>query len=203
VRIENIVASVTVTELTGSAPTPTETSITNRVRLFSTDQATDQITPQLTYPVPIPAASYSYSFWKHICLKITGASFTTVSNIRHYGTGSPCGWTFGSGGALLRGHMDADPQGCPYADYMKATGVDGTTGNPIATTHTYYDAQSVPVSDADADTSGAPALIDDTVHTVAGYTYGIVLQVKVDTLANGAIQGTQAEYLLTWEYDES
>jgi hypothetical protein len=86
---------------------------------------------------------------------------------------------------------------------MQATGSDGVTGNPIATTHTHYDAQSVPVSDADADTSGAPALIDNTVHTTAGYTYGIVLQVKVDTLANGAVQGTQSEYLLTWEYDES
>jgi hypothetical protein len=198
-----MVASVTVVELTGAGPTPTATTITNRVRLFSKDQATNQTTPQLTYPVPIPATGFNYSFWKQVCLQISGASFTTVSNIRHYGTGSACGWSFGSGGALLRGHMDSGVQGCPYASYKIAIGTDGTTGDPIATDHTYYSGQSVPVSNADSDTVGSPCLVDSTVYVAAGFTNGVVLQVKVDTLADGAVQGTQAEYLFTWTYDES
>ena len=198
-----MVATVAVVELTGAGPTPTPTTITNRVRLFTADQATNQVTPQLTYPVPIPAAGFNYSYWKHVCLQISGASFTTVSNIRHYGTGSPCGWAFGSGGKLLRGAMDSGDQGCPYASYMAATGSLGVSGNPIATTHTFYNAQTTPVVSADADTSGSPALVDSTVYVAANFTNGIVLQVKVDTLANGSVQGTQSEYLFTWEYDES
>jgi hypothetical protein len=196
-----MVATVTVVELTGAGPS--YTTITDRVRLFTADQATNQVTPQTTYPVPIPAASYNYSYWKAVALELAGSGFT-ITNIRHYGTGSATGWTYGTGGALQRGKRDSGDQGCPAGSYQQAAGTQGTTGYAISdgtNGHAYYKGQTTPIADAAADTSGSPAIIDNTsTYTVAGYTKHVVLQVKVDT---NATQGTQTAYTFTWKYDEA
>lgn len=196
-----MVATVTVQEITGAAGSKTYTSITNRVRLFTSDQATNQSTPQTTYPVPIPAASYNYSYWKAICLDLAGSGFT-ITNVRHYSDGA-IGWNFGTGGELRRGNRDAGDKGCPDASYEQAAGTEGTTGYSIedaSNGHTYYKSQTTPTADVASDTSGSPATIDSGTHTTAEKTKHVVLQVKV---ASDATQGTQTAETLTWKYDES
>ena len=194
-----MVATVTVVEITGSGPT--YTTITDRVRLFTADQPTTQGSPQTSYPVPIPPSSFNYSYWKAICLNLAGSDFT-ITNIRHYSDGA-IGWNFGASGALLRGARDAGDQGCPDGSYVQASGTQGTTGYYIgdgSNGHTYYKSQSTPTVNINGDTSGSPATIDSTTHTVAERTKHVVLQVKV---GSDATQGTQTAETLTWKYDES
>lgn len=199
-----MVATVNVQEVTGAAGSKTYTTISDRVRLFTKDQATNQVTPQTDYPVPIPAAGLNYSYWKHVCLDIAGSGFS-ITNIRHYSDGD-VGWNFGTSGALNRGNKDAGDHGCPTASYEQALGTEGTTGYPIDDAgdgHDYYNGETVGVANVDADTSTTPATIDSTTHTSAEKSYMICLQVVVDTAANGAIQGTQTAETMTWKYDES
>lgn len=190
-------ATVKVEEATGSGPTFTE--ITNRVRLFTADQATNQSSPQITYPVPIPTSGFNYSYWKHVCLNITG-TFTKVDNIRHYSDGA-IGWNFGTNGALLRGNRDSGDHGCPQANYDQATGTQGTTGDYIGDAtngHSYYKDQTTPTANVANDTEASPALIDSEGRTSAGRTKFIVLQVKVDTDASSGVQPAET---MTWKYD--
>jgi hypothetical protein len=192
-------ASVAVNEVTGAAGSKTYTAISNRVRLFTDDVATNQATPQITNPVPIPAAGFNYSYWKHVCLAVTG-TFTKVDNVRHYSDGT-IGWNFGSGGELRRGNRDAGDIGCPTANYDQATGTPATTGHTIETQHAYYSGEITPTADVASDVVGAPATVDSTGLTSAGYCKMICLQVKVDTAANGATSGVQTAETLTWKYD--
>lgn len=197
-----IVATIKVQELTGATGSKTYTDNgagTTTVRLFTADQATNQTTPQITYPIPIPAAGFNYSYWKHVCLDVSG-TFTKVDNIRHYSDGA-IGWAFGSGGALNRGNRDSGDKGCPDASYMQATGTAGTTGDELGATHTYYSGQTTKTVSVASDTSASPATIDSTGVTTAGKTKGVVLQVKVDTAANGATSGVQTAETLTFKYD--
>ena len=192
-------ATVEVQEITGPAGNKTYTTITNRVRLFTADQATDQSSPQLTYPVPIPDSGFNYSYWKHICLYVTG-TFTKVDNIRHYSDGS-IGWNFGTGGELRRGNRDSGDHGCPESEYQQASGTQGTTGYAIEDStngHTYYKSQNTPTANVANDTSDNPAVIDSTGLTSPGRTKSVVLQVKV---ASNATSGVQPAETLTWKYD--
>lgn len=193
-------ATVVVQEVTGPAGNKTYTTITNRVRLFTADQATDQGSPQLSYPIPIPDSGFNYSYWKHICLYVTG-TFTKVDNIRHYSDGA-IGWSLGTGGELRRGNRDSGDIGVPLdTDYAQATGTPGVSGDPIedATNgHPYYKTQTTPVVNVANDTSSNPALVDSTGLTSAGRSKAIVLQVKV---ASNASSGVQPAETMTWKYD--
>lgn len=189
--------------MTGAGPT--YTSITNRVRLFSDDVATNQSTPQTTNPVIIPASSYNYSYWKAVCLDLAGSGFI-INNVRHYSNGDVTStWHMGTGGKLQRGNRDSGDIGCPDGSYQQADGVAGTTGYAIddATDsygHAYYKSQTIPTADVNSDVVGSPATVDSTTHTIAGKTKHIVLQAKI---ASDATQGTQTAVTLTWKYDES
>ena len=194
-----MVATVKVEEITGAAGDKTYTEITNRVRLFTKDLATNQATPQITYPVPIPTSGFNYSYWKSVCLGITG-TFTKVDNIRHYSDGA-IGWNFGTNGELRRGNRDAGDQGCPDASYERALGTEGTTGYTIedgTNGHDYYLGQTTPTANVGSDTAGSPATIDSDGLTSAGKTKHVVLQVKVDT---NATSGVQTAETLTFKYD--
>lgn len=195
-------ATVVIDELTGSSP---DVQAVTKVRLFSADVATNQVTPQTTNSVVIPAAGYNYSYWKAVCLEITAGSGYSVTNITHKSAGD-IAWAFGSGGQLRRGNRDAGDHGCPDVSYQQAGGVAGTTGYAIEDAtgvqgHAYYKAQTTPTADVNADT--VAIVIDSGTYTSTGRTNHIVLQVKVDTVANGAVQGTQTAKTLTWAYDES
>jgi hypothetical protein len=161
------------------------------------------VTPQITYPVPIPSVGYNYSYWKHVCLDIAG-SFTKVDNIRHYSDGA-VNWNFGGGGALLRGARDSGDQGVgvdtanSHSDgYEQATGVEGTSGDEIEDHYTFFSGQTIPIVDIEGDLVGSPAIVDLAGETAAGKSKAIVLQAKVDT---DATSGVQTAETLTWKYD--
>lgn len=207
-----MVATVVVQEVTGT--TVTYQTVTNRVRLMTIDAATNQSTAQTSNPVIIPSGAgagygsgdYNYSFWKSVCLDISGSGFI-ITNINHYSNGDITGtWTFGTGGALNRGSITGSKgsvaQGCPTANYAQATGVIGTSGDPIDNAgngHPYYKS-SGGVADVNSDTSASLALMDAGPYSTASKTNMIVLQVKVKY---DGTQGTQTARTLTWQYDES
>lgn len=196
---------MTVNEITGPSGSKVYTPITNRVRLFAADQATDQVTPQTTNPVVIPASTppFYYSYWKAICLDLAGAGFT-ITNIRHYSNGD-INWSWGTGGEIRRGNRDSGDIGCPDASYQQAGGSAGQYGYAIedavgSNGHAYYKSQTTPTADLNADLSASPPVVDAGPHTVAEKTKHIVVQIKVDS---DAVQGLQTPKQLTWEYDES
>jgi len=200
-----MVATIKVQEVTGTSGSKVYTdngASATKVRLFTKDQATNQTTPQITYPVPIPSSGYNYSYWKHICLDVSG-SFTKVDNVRHYFDGA-IGWNFGSGGQLRRGNKDTGDIGCPTANYQQALGTEGVTGYTIEDAdngHAYYKGESSAVVNASSDTSPNGCTVDSTGVTTAGKTKMLVLQVKVDTAGNGAISGVQTAETGTFKYD--
>lgn len=202
-------ATIAVQEVYGASAT--FQTVTNRVRLFTADQATNQTTPDLTYPVPIPAASFNYSYWKHICLDIS-STFTSVGNIRHYADGSSA-WNWGTGGGLRRGNRDSGDNGVGVdtanghtSGYQQAAGTVGTTGYAIEAAtvgHAFYNGQTTKTADLMSDTVGSPCTIElsSTAITGAGKSKAVVVQVKVDTAVNGASSGVQSAKTMTWKYD--
>lgn len=195
-------ATVYVMEITGASGSKVYTTITSKVRLFSDDVATNQTTPQTTNPVVIPASGLNYSYWKAVCLYLTGTGFN-INNIRHFqasGTPIKSVWALGTSGKLQRGDRDAGDKGCPDGDYAQSVGVAGTTGyaiDDVSHGHSYYLGQTTKTADVDSDTSGI--VIDSATYTSANYTKHIVLQAVVDT---NATQGSQTAVTLTWKYDE-
>jgi hypothetical protein len=199
-----MVATVIVEQATGGSDgTPgAENTIATSTRLQTADQF--DIT-DTTYPVPIPAAGFNYSYWITVYLEITGGTFTQINNVRFYSDGT-IGWNFGTGGELRRGNRDSGDQGhAMNTEYDVATGTQGTTGHSIedgTNGHDFYNAQTTKTADVEGDTSGAPATVDSGNHTIAEKCKAIVLQVKLDTAGNGASQGEQTDETLTFMYDE-
>jgi hypothetical protein len=188
-----MVATLDVQRGTGTATTPTWTTIT--VCRLRTDDANTQ---DNTNTIPIDTV-LRRSFWASIRLNITG-TFTEVSNIRHHCDVGGIGWTMGTTGQLQRGNRDTGDMGVPNASYEQATGTVGTTGNDIATNHTFYSAQTVKVADIDGDNgAGNAKVIDSTTYTAVSPTKHVVLQVLVDT---DATSGEQTDETLTWLVDE-
>ena len=199
-----MVATVIVEQATGGSDgTPAnEDEITGSTRL----QTADQFAPtDTTYPIPIPTAGFNYSYWIHVYLNITGGTFTQINDVRFYSDGS-IDWDFGSGGELRRGNRDSGDQGAPMdTEYDVATGTQGTSGDEIehATNgHDYYNGQTTKTANVESDTEGSPATIDSTDHTGTGKCKAVVLQVKLDTAGNGAVQGEQTDETLTFKYAE-
>lgn len=189
-----MVATADVQEANGVGPTLN--TITNG--RFCTD---DVYNPGTDNPIVIPSASFNYSYWKSHCLTF-GGTYTKINNIRLYCDGT-IAWTWGTSGELRIGARDTGVFGCPPGSYVQATGTPGTTGTDLETGHTYYSGQtnkSDPITDY---TSGSPCDIDNTDYTSSPDTsFYAVLQVKVDTAANGAQPGQQSTETLTWLYDE-
>jgi len=179
-----------------------ENEITTSTRLQTKDQF--DIT-DTAYPIPIPTAGFNYSYWAHIFLKITGGTFIKINNVKFWSDGA-IGWSFGTSGELRMGNRDSGDKGCPMdTEYDVATGVEGTTGDEIehATNgHGYYLGQTTKTVNVQTHGSGNKAIIDSSDHTVASKCKAVVLQCKVDTAGNGAVQGEQADETLYFSYDE-
>ena len=189
---EKMAAIVKVMEITGPSGSKTYTEVTNKVRFFTKDQVTNQSSPQDTYPIPIPTSGYKYSYWKAICLDLSG-TFTKINNIRYY-TGGSTRWSLGTNGEVRRGNRDSENHGCPEDQYQQASGTEGDTDYPIedATNgDAYYKDQTTPTQNVEDDTESSPAVIDSTDHTSAGKTKHIVLQVKVASDATQDVQPTE------------
>ncbi|MEA3432061.1 MAG: hypothetical protein U9R01_05215 [candidate division WOR-3 bacterium] len=68
--------------------------------------------------------------------------------------------------------------------------------------HTYYRGQTATPANITSYTSTAPLVIDTTNYTAASKSKAAVLQTKVDTTANGAVEGVQTAETLTFQWDE-
>jgi hypothetical protein len=186
----------TIKEANGA--TPTWTAITN-ARFCVADVAV----PGLNYPVPIPTSGFRYSFWKTLCLEFSGIG-TYVGNIRFF-TDGDVGWNVGIGGRMTVGSKDSGDSGLPIESYAQATGEEGTSGNYMGDSqngHPTYKGAGYTIKNAEDCIVGSPLVVDSTQITEDGKSKAIVLQVKVDTLANGAIQGAQVSETLYLRYDE-
>ena len=160
----------------------------------------DNHNPGSDNPIPIPESGFNYSFWKSICLALSG-TFTTINNIRFYSDGA-IGWNVGTEGELRVGVRDSGDNGCPDGSYDQATGTVGETGHDMedATNgHAYYKGQTTKSASVADYTSGSPLTVDTTDHTTPERTNHVVLQVKLD---DDATQGEQTDETLTFKYDE-
>lgn len=201
-----MVAIVGFYQLTGGADGgggAAENEIVTSTRLQTKDQF--DIT-DLAFPIRIPSSGFNYSYWIHVYLKITAVDgMTQINNIQLYCDGA-IGWIYGTGGEVRIGHRDAGDLGCPMdASYEVATGTVGTTGHKIedgTNGHTYYNGQTVKTADIEDYVTGARATIDSTNHVGVGKCKAAVLQLKLDTVANGTIQGLQTGESLYFSYDE-
>lgn len=194
-----LAATVVVKEANGAGPTYTTVSVASPSR-FCTD---DQVNPGASYPCVIPTSAFNYSYWKHFCLDISG-TFTKINNVRWYTDGT-INWDLGTGGMVMIAKRDSGDHGCPVASYQQAAGVQGTSGyylKDATNGHAYYKGQTVNPANVTTYVSGSPILIDSTDHTVAEKTKSAVLQVKIDTAGNGAVQGEKADETFTFMYDE-
>ena len=189
-------ATVDIQEANGA--TPDWTTVT--AARFCT---TDVCVPGTNYPIPIPNTGFRYSYWKTFCLLMTGIG-TSINNIRFYGDGA-VGWAFGAGGGLFVGTKNSGDSGLAIASYAIATGTEGLTGHAMGDPtngHPIYKGAGYSVADVEGYAILAPLLVDSTYYTVDGRSKAVVLQVKVDTPANGANQGVQTDEVLSFRYDE-
>jgi len=188
-------ATVVVKELNGAGPTAT--TITQG--RYCTKDAYD---PGSDDPCVVPAADFSWSYWKSTEIAWSG-TYTQISNIRWFTSGNVASnWALGTGGKLMVGIRDAGDNGCPRVSYEQAAGDQGVTGYDIddaVNGHDYYKDQTAPPADADGYTSAAPLTVDTAVYTVDGYSDHVVTQLKI---ASDATQGDKPNETLTWRYDE-
>ena len=189
-------AVVEVKEANGDTP---DWTVVSTVRFCTSDT----YGPELNYPLSIPSTGYRYSYWKTLCLELSGA-FTKINNIKFYCDGA-IGYTFGSGGALNIGTKDAGDSGLAIGSYDEATGEEGVSGDAMDDEddgHAVYKGDGYTVKDIENYTSGSPLDLDSTDYEAAGKTEAVVLQAKCDTVANGAEAGLQNAETLTWRFDE-
>jgi len=202
--VKKIVATVGVFQATGGSDgsPANEDEIVTSTRLQTKDQFMINDT---AFPIPIPAAGFSYSYWLTGYLKITGGTFTKINNIQLWSDGDVT-WEFGTNGELRIGNRDAGDIGFTMdGEYEVATGVEGESGDEIehATNgHSFYSGQTVKTKNIEDWVTGTKAVIDSGDHTIAEMCKAFLLQTKVDTAANGAVQGEQADETIYLSYDE-
>jgi len=189
-------ATVEIQEANGV--TPDWTTVTT-ARFCTADVAV----PGNSYSLPIPNTGFRYSYWKTFCLLMSGIG-TSINNIRFY-SDAHIGWAFGSGGGLFVGTKNSGDSGLPIENYAPATGTEGLTGNAMgdaANGHPVYKGAGYSVDDVETYVMLAPLQVDSAYYTEDGRSKCVVLQVKVDTPANGANQGVQTDETLYFRYDE-
>ena len=199
-------ATVYVKEWNGAGRDETTVSVGAPARFCSADENA----PGNDYPIVIPAAGFNYSYWKHFGLDLSG-SFVKINNVRIYCDGD-IDWDLGTGGMVMVGLKDDgettdEGHGCPTASYQQSAGTPGETGIYLKAGtggHVFYKSETVAPADfQDYDSAVAALLVDSTDHEAAEDTKAVVLQVKVDTVANGAVQGLKDDETFTFLYDET
>ena len=208
-----MVATVQIKEVTGPEGSPTYTlkDTSNKSRYYTADLADSDSTD---YPIPIPTAGTNRSYWKSHCLDITVGPDTYIKNVKYYQTWTTdpnTDWALGTDGDLIIGVSSSTvadcrtlSQGCPIASYDQATGTQGTTGDPIETTHTYYSATAGKKMSITNFSSQSSALMVQSGQVVGagetGKSYLVVTQVIV---GSGATQGLKADKTATFVYTEA
>ena len=194
-----MVATVAVIQWYGATPTVATVSTSGstgstRFQVKDTYNATD-----LSYPTPIPSSGTRTSYYIHMGLKIDSGVFTQINNAKFYCT-FPTAWALGTGGSIVIGNRDSGPIGCPIGSYVVAAGTEGSIGNSIEVSHTYYSAQTAKILAATLWTAAAPATLDTTSYTTYPTTLNAaVLQIKVGINASA---GSLTAGTLIFSYDE-
>jgi len=182
-------ATVTVEE--GNGSTPTWTTVTT-IRFCSSDT----YDPQLNYPILIPTSGSNYSYWKNVRLAWTG-DYTQITNIKVYPADTTLDWT----GCTLwigctEGTFNADNVGLTDAQYVQATGTQGTTGDEMVANHTNVASRDSLFSYS----SSSPLTVDTTQYgTGGGHSKHIVLQLEVSSTATSGVKTGET---LTFQWDE-
>jgi hypothetical protein len=186
-----LAATVVVKEINGAPGSKVYTTVdnaSNKARY----KTKDEVTSDLNYPCVIPTSGFNYSYWKSHCLAISG-TYTQITNLRWYSAGDPS-WDLGTSGMVMVAQRSSGDHGCPDASYAQATGTQGTTGYYLfdATNGHSYFKSGVGATPVHVGTYISSSMMNvDTTSTYTGttYTYNVVTQVKIDTAANGALQG--------------
>lgn len=178
--------TVTIKEL--NTATPTYTTVTD-IKYGTADMVNPLQNGQADYyPIPIPGADLTNSYWKSHCLDLAG-TFDDVRNGRVYFT-DPA-WTLGTNGVKIIGNRDSGDIGCADASYEQAGGSQGVDGYYIddnTNGHTFYKSQTTPFKEWSQWTSGSPGTFDSSFYTSAGKTKHVVTQVRVGPSASAARQ---------------
>jgi hypothetical protein len=163
---------------------PTESDLTGGNIRFCT---ADLENPGNTYPIPIPGASYNYSYTKTIAFYVSVAPDTSITGIYLYTDGS-LGW--GTDAAVYIGNQQVNA-------YVQATGTPGTTGAEATTFYTGVTS----VSSFFGYTSGAPygPITQAATSSTGRYSYYVILQARIGT---GASSGAKTPEIGTWRYNE-
>jgi hypothetical protein len=157
--------------------------VNNNIRYCTSDA----FNPGTQYTIPNPTSGIQRSYWKSICLAISG-TYTQISNIRLYimdlvwsniniYIGSPTLTT---------------------AQYSIATGTPSVSGNAMVGSHPNITSRTSLFSY----TSSNTFLVDSSTYTYSPsviYTKHVVLQMEV---LPGVSNGPIAAKNLTWIYDE-
>jgi len=206
-------ATVYIKEVTGSESSPTLTlkDTSNPSRYYTADRPESNLTD---YPIPIPDSGTNRSFWKSHCLDVTSGPSTHIKDIKYYQTwdSSPHDdWELGTGGDLIVGvssNSESDwrtkTQGCPFSEYDQATGTEGTTGDPLETTHSYYSSTPGKYTSITHFSSQSSALmVQAGVAFSSGETGQSNLVVTQLIVGPGATPGLKDLKTATFVYDEA
>lgn len=152
------------------------------------------VVANLNNPIPIPNSGFNYAFWVSLSLNMTG-TYTQIDNIRHYCDGT-INWTLGIGGGIF---VNSVPAGLGDAQYEQSQGTIDVSGDELQSGHSVISA----VVNIETYTAGSPQVVDAGPYTTApDQSDHICIQPKVDTAANGAVQGIQPSETLVFLVDE-
>lgn len=163
-----------------------------RLKMKTADNATiDNVNP-----IPKPAASLNYSFWKQVYLKCSVAPSSQCDNFKWYTDGGG----FGTGIALKIGTETPTKNSGSDAGYEVATGTIGESGDEMVAAHAGLNGST----SAFGFTSAAPKSVScseagSLINAQNETTNYIVLQAEVGT---GASAGTPSNETVTWKWDE-
>jgi hypothetical protein len=180
-------ATIDIVRYTGASGSPTITVITNQ---NTRANAEDSATSTTSNPVQIPASGTNYSYWVATRLSAVSLPTTQIVNLRWY---APDSNNFGTG------------IGCNGGDastYVRATGTQGTTGDPLNTTF-YASGGLGTVDNVFLHPSGTPRNINGQLlsgGSVGPFGYFFVYQITVGNTAN---PGQTGACTFTWKYDET
>ncbi len=192
--------TIAILQLTGAAPTPTETEQT-AIR-FCTD---DDPAPGLANPCKVPPAGAGtyYSYWITLQLDYSG-DFSLINNFRFWGPGNIAAtWFPGALGRLVTPRLDDSSGGHGFLDssYQRSTGTTGLTGHAIkdgTNGHTVYKGQTIAVVNVDTLNEAAPLTIDTTDYVAAGQSKCMLLQAEI---YEGAAHGEMSAVTLVLAVD--
>ena len=176
-----MVATVVIVRLTST--TPDETSISGGSTRVS---ASDNPTPGINTPIPIPASGVNFSFWAHAQLRVDADPTTAIDNFRFYLDGAN---SFGTGVTGLANKTSG---------YVLASGTVSTTGVELTTVN--HSQLFSSAQDIFSYTSTTPLTLNGSTSVTGLIGDLVVWQLRVSA---GAGAGATPSETFTFLYDET